>query len=194
MAEENLSSMNDQKFIVNIVQLPNKILREKSQDVVLPLSPEDVHLAETMIYHVEDSIKPNSKFRPAVGVAAIQYGIPKNMFYVYIEDGFGNVIFRDLLINPKVISKSNALIALKEGEGCLSVKESDPNQKGYVKRSLRIIVEGYSYFEKKVVRHDQSNYVAIVLQHELDHLEGKLFIDRIDHKNPWKKEKDLYTI
>ncbi len=186
--------MGDQKFIVNIVQLPNKILREKSKDVELPLSPEDVHLAEKMIYHVEDSIKPGSKFRPAVGVAAIQYGIPKRMFYIYIEDGYGGVLFRDLLINPKIISKSNDLVALKDGEGCLSVKESDPGQKGYVKRSLRIIVEGYSYFEKKVVRYDKSNYVAIVLQHELDHLEGKLFIDHLDHKHPWKKDKNLYII
>ncbi len=186
--------MSDQKFLVNIVQLPNKVLREKSKDVVFPLGPEDIHLAETMIYHVEDSIKPNSKFRPAVGVAAIQYGIPKNMFYIYIENENGDVLFRDLLINPKVISKSETLVALRDGEGCLSVKESDPGQKGYVKRSLRIIVEGYSYFEKRVVRHDKSNYIAIVLQHELDHLEGKLFIDHLDHKNPWKKDDKLVII
>ena len=184
----------DQKFIVNIVKLPNKVLREKSQDVPIPLSPEDIHLAEKMIYHVEDSIKPGSPFRPAVGVAAVQYGILKNMFYVYIEDGRGGVLFRDLLINPKVISKSESLVALRDGEGCLSVGSKEPNQKGYVKRSVRIIVEGYSYFEKKVVRHDKSNYVAIVLQHELDHLEGKLFIDHIDKKTPWKKDKDLYII
>ena len=176
--------MDDQKFLVNIVKLPNKILREKSQDVKLPLNDEDIHLAEKMIYHVEDSIKPNSKFRPAVGVAAIQYGIPKKMFYIYIEDSDGEVLFKDLLINPKIISKSDTMVALRDGEGCLSVRESEPNQKGYVKRSLRIIVEGYSYFKKKIVRHDQSNYVAIVFQHELDHLEGKLFIDHIDKKNP----------
>lgn len=186
--------MSDQKYIVNIVQLPNKILREKSMNVPIPLTPEDIHLAETMIYHVEDSIKPNSNFRPAVGVAAIQYGIPKNMFYIYIEGPKGDVIFKELLVNPRIISKSDDLIAIKDGEGCLSVDESYPGQKGYVKRSLRIIVEGYSYFKKKYVRHDKSNYVAIVLQHELDHLEGKLFIDHIDKKNPWKKDKNLYLI
>ena len=186
--------MSDKKYEVKIVQLPEKVLREKSKDVVLPLSDEDIELAEKMIYHVEDSIKPGSKFRPAVGVAAVQYGIPKKMFYIYIEDGNGEVLFRDLLINPKIISKSSNLVALKEGEGCLSVKETDKNQKGYVRRSLRIIVEGYSYFEKKVVRHDKSNYVAIVLQHELDHLEGKLFIDHIDQKKPWFREKGLYVI
>lgn len=187
-------SNKKEEYEINIVQLPNKILREKSHDVPLPLSDEDILLAKKMIYHVEDSIKPKSKFRPAVGVAAIQYGIPKNMFYIYIEDQNHNVIFRDLLINPKIISKSETLVALKQGEGCLSVKDSEPNQDGYVKRSYRIIVEGYSYFENKVVRHDKSNYVAIVLQHELDHLEGKLFIDHIDKKHPWKKVNDLYII
>lgn len=185
---------NKKEYEINIVQLPNKILREKSQDVILPLCDEDILLAEKMIYHVEDSIKPKSKFRPAVGVAAIQYGIPKKMFYVYIEDENHNVLFRDLLINPKIISKSENLVALKQGEGCLSVKESEPNQEGYIKRSYRIIVEGYSYFAKKIVRHDKSNYVAIVLQHELDHLEGKLFIDHIDKKHPWKKTNNLFII
>ncbi len=186
--------MNNEKYKINIVQLPNKILRQKSQDVSIPLSDEDELLAKKMIYHVEDSIKPNSKFRPAVGVAAIQYGIPKNMFYIYIEDHEHNIVFKDLLINPKVISKSENQVALKQGEGCLSVKDSEPHQDGYVKRSYRIIVEGYSYFEKKVVRHDKSNYVAIVLQHELDHLQGKLFIDHIDKKSPWKKTDNLFII
>ncbi|MBR2055994.1 MAG: peptide deformylase, partial [Mycoplasmataceae bacterium] len=62
--------MSNKKYLVNIVELPNKVLREKSKDVPLPLSQEDIELAEKMIYHVEDSIKPNSIFRPAVGVAA----------------------------------------------------------------------------------------------------------------------------
>ncbi len=184
----------DKRYDVNIVKLPNSILREKSQDVVFPLSNDDIELAEKMIYHVQDSIKPGSKFRPAVGVAAIQYGIPKKMFYIYIENNDGTILFEELLINPKIISKSKDLIAIGEGEGCLSVALNYPNQKGLVKRSLRILVEGYSYFQKKIVRHDKTGYIAIVFQHELDHLDGKLFIDHIDKKNPWKKDKDLYLI
>lgn len=182
------------KYPVNIVELPNKILRTKSLEVNLPLSDEDEILAKTMIYHVEDSIKPGSKFRPAVGVAAIQYGIPKQMFYIYIEDDNGQILFRDLLINPKIISRSENLVALKQGEGCLSVNEKDPDQDGYIKRSFRIIVDAYSYFSKKVQRYDVSSYVAIVMQHELDHLEGKLFIDHRDKKNPWSTSKNLELI
>ena len=182
------------KYEVNIVELPNKILRTVSKPVNLPLSAEDEHLAKTMIYHVEDSVKPGSQFRPAVGVAAIQYGIPKQMFYVYIEDENGNVLFKDLLINPKIISKAKKQVALQHGEGCLSVNEKDPHQEGYIKRSSRIIVDAYSYFTKKIQRYDVSSYVAIVMQHELDHLEGKLFIDHRDPKKPWFKPDDLLLI
>lgn len=182
------------KYKVNIVELPNKVLREKSKPVSLPLSKEDELLAKTMIYHVEDSIKPNSTFRPAVGVAAVQYGILKQMFYIYIEDEDGEIIFKDLLINPKIITKSDSKIALHQGEGCLSVNENDKNQDGYIKRSARIIVDAYSYFEKKEKRYDSTGYLAIVMQHELDHLDGKLFIDHIDKNNPWNKPKDLDLI
>lgn len=182
------------KYKVNIVELPNKILREKSKPVNFPLSDEDIELAETMIYHVEDSIKPKSKFRPAVGVAAIQYGIPKQMFYVYIEDSNKNIIFKDLLINPKVISRSDNLIALQQGEGCLSVNENHPHQDGYIKRSSRIVLKAYSYIHKEEKIYDVSSYVAIVMQHELDHLEGMLFIDRRDKKNPWNKPANLSLI
>ncbi|TNK94018.1 peptide deformylase, partial [Mycoplasmopsis pullorum] len=55
----------------------------------------------------------------------------------------------------------------------------------------RIIVDGYSYLEKKQRRYDAKGYVAIVFQHELDHLDGKLFIDRIDRKQPWNKRDNM---
>lgn len=182
------------KYNVTLIELPNKILREKSKLVSIPLSEEDEELAQTMIYHVEDSIKPNSKFRPAVGVAAVQYGILKQMFYIYLTDDDGNVVFKDLLINPKIISKSEDLVALRQGEGCLSVNEKDPKQDGYIKRSYRIIVDAYSYIEKKQKRYDAKEYLAIVMQHELDHLDGKLFIDHRDKKNPFIKPNNLTLI
>lgn len=179
------------KFEVKIIQLPNKILRQKSVDVTIPLSSEDDLLAKKMIYHVIDSTKENSIFRPAVGVAAVQYGILKRMFFVHILDEEDNIIFSDVIINPKIIAKSEGLAALRQGEGCLSVNESDSNQEGYIKRSERIVVDAYSYNEKKIKRFDCKRFLAIVFQHELDHLDGKLFIDHIDDKNIWSKNKDL---
>ncbi len=179
------------KFDVRIIKLPNKVLRQKSVNVTLPLTKEDDLLVQKMMYHVIDSTKPETHFRPAVGVAAVQYGVLKNIFFVHILDTEDNIVFSDTIINPKVIAKSDGLTALKQGEGCLSVRETDPNQEGLIKRSERIVVEAYSYNEKKVKTFDCKQFVAIVFQHELDHLEGKLFIDHIDHKNPWVIEKDL---
>ncbi|BAQ54637.1 peptide deformylase [Mycoplasmopsis arginini] len=179
---------------VKLVQLPEKILREKSQDIEIPLSKENIDLIEKMIFHVSDSQKPNTKFRPAVGVAAIQYGIPKNIFYILIVDANDKVIFNDALINPKLVGHSNHKLALSEGEGCLSVNESWPNQEGYVPRYSRVIVDAYSYMEKKFKRYEVSGYTAIVFQHEYDHLQGNLFIDRINKKNPWGKDKELEVL
>lgn len=179
---------------VKLVQLPKKILREKSQDVEIPLSEENIKLIEKMIFHVSDSQKPNTKFRPAVGVAAIQYGIPKNIFYILIVDQNNNVIFNDALINPKLIGHSSHKISLSEGEGCLSVSEEWPKQAGYVPRYSRVIMDAYSYFEKKWKRYEVNGYTAIVFQHEYDHLQGNLFIDRINQKNPWEKDKDLEVL
>ncbi|MEE3928428.1 peptide deformylase [Mycoplasmopsis ciconiae] len=179
-------------FNVKLVELPKKVLREISKEVTLPLSKEDDLLAQKMIYHVDDSQKPNTKFRPAVGVAAVQYGVLKRMFYVHVKNfDTDETIFSDVIINPVVLSKSFGKQALSEGEGCLSVPENYPNQEGYIRRATRIKIKCYSYKQQKEVEYDLTGYVAIVFQHELDHLDGKLFIDRIKRSNPWEKEKDL---
>ncbi|MGX9340497.1 peptide deformylase [Mycoplasma sp. 128] len=178
-------------FEVKLVKLPNKVLREKSKDVPIPLTQEDDLLIQKMIYHIDDSQKEGSKFRAGVGVAAVQYGILKNIFYIMIQDEEGNMIFRDALVNPRVIAHSELKQSLAEGEGCLSVSETWPHQEGYVPRYRRIKVKAYSYFEKKEKTYDVSGYEAIVMQHELDHLQGKLFLDRIDKNNPWKEDKNM---
>ncbi|MGV2392551.1 UNVERIFIED_CONTAM: peptide deformylase [Campylobacter lari] len=172
------------KYDVKLVLLPDKVLRKKSVDIPIPLTDEDIDLAEKMIYHIDDSQQPDTKFRPGVGVAAVQYGILKNMFYINSDFGPKNQHVRDVFINPKIIATSEKEIAIEEGEGCLSVGDNIHGQEGYVFRKNRIVFEAYSYFNKKVMRFDFTGYPAIVAQHELDHLNGKLFIDRIDKKHP----------
>ncbi|WP_199267019.1 peptide deformylase [Mycoplasma sp. NEAQ87857] len=179
-----------EKFNIVLTELPEKVLRKRSQEVALPLSDEDKELAERMIYHIDDSQTEGTKFRPGVGVAAVQYGILKRAFYVFVQTEDHKVLFKDVLFNPKLVYKSDKKIALAEGEGCLSVPEDWPNQEGYVHRSEKIVVEAYSYNEGKFMRFTLSGYLAIVFQHELDHLDGKLFIDRIKQKSPWLKNKN----
>jgi peptide deformylase len=76
------------------------------------------------------------------------------------------------LINPQIIKREGSVIS--ENEGCLSV----PDFRADVKRYASVLVEGVDR-EGKPVRLDRDDFLAIILQHEIDHLNGILFIDRI---------------
>jgi peptide deformylase len=108
---------------------------------------------------------------PGVGLAAIQVGWDRSLFIYDIspDDKKGLV---NVIINPKIVAREGEIIS--EEEGCLSV----PDFRANVKRAAQILVEGVDR-EGKPLRIDAEGYLAIVLQHEIDHLNGTLFIDRI---------------
>lgn len=171
---------------IRITQLPNKILRKRSQEVTFPLNDQVELFIRKLIYHIDESQKPGSIFRAGVGVAAVQQGRLLRIFYInslYMARASDRL--RDVVINPVVISHSDDMVALASGEGCLSVPEHIPHQKGYVPRYQQITVEGYSYTHKRVMQYHAEGYLAVVFQHELDHLEGLLFIDRINKQDPF---------
>lgn len=170
---------------MKIVKLPSGILREKSQKVSFPLSKEKIELIEYMIKYIDQSQEPGSEERAGVGISAVQLGHLDRMFYVNAPASDGEQPWREFLINPTIVKTSNESSALETGEGCLSVDDHIPGQQGLVHRSFKVTVEGYSYFSQKNVRVTKQGYQAIIIQHEQDHLNGKLFIDRIDKFNPW---------
>jgi len=108
---------------------------------------------------------------PGVGLAAIQVGWDKS---VLIYDIAPRDESRELqvLVNPKIITQEGQI--LSENEGCLSV----PDFRADVKRSEFVTVEGHDR-EGNPIRLDAEGILAIVLQHEIDHLNGTLFIERI---------------
>jgi peptide deformylase len=108
---------------------------------------------------------------PGVGLAAIQVGWDKS---VLIYDIAPREESRELhvLVNPEIITQEGQIIS--ENEGCLSV----PDFRADVKRSEFITVEGHDE-EGNPIRLDAEGLLAIVLQHEIDHLNGTLFIERI---------------
>ena len=174
---------------IEILDETNKILRKKSTDVTFPLDKETKKLIKDSLTYLEMSQIPkySDKYdlRPGMGLSFVQIGILKRIFVISEEIDEGK--FKSyVVINPKVISKSEELIYVGEGEGCLSVnREVD----GIVPRNARITVEAYDEEGNPYtirVRED----IAIAFQHELDHLDGILFIDKIDKKNPYKN-KDL---
>lgn len=108
---------------------------------------------------------------PGVGLAAIQVGV-NNSLLVYDVSPRDQERCLQVLINPRIISSEGSIIS--EDEGCLSV----PDFRSDVKRAASIIVEGYDRNEK-LLRIEAEGFLAVVLQHEIDHLNGILFIDRI---------------
>ncbi len=178
----------------DIILDDNPLVRQKSEDVALPLNNEDRELLEAMLDYVRRSQDPElceqENLQASVGIAAIQLGIPKKMIVVVVPDEDGNVQ-EVALANPKIISESVQNAYLNNGEGCLSVHEL---HEGHVFRHARIRVRGYDLIQDKNVTIKASGYFAIALQHEIDHLSGILFYDHIDPNDPWKEDAEAEVI
>ena len=172
----------------DIIKEGNPLLKEKSIDVELPISLEDAEILNSMIEYIFNSIDPEvaEKYdlRPAVGIAAPQIGILKKMIVINAYDEDGEEHFY-AIVNPKLMSYSDELTYLQGGEGCLSVEREAP---GLIHRHKRVTVKGHFLENGKLVNKTikLKGYLAIVFQHEYDHLFGTLFVDRINSTNPFE--------
>ena len=174
----------------DILDEKDKKLRTVSKDVTVPLDKEDLKTIDLMVEYLTNSqierLSEKYNLRPGMGMAAIQLGIPKR--YLTIVHEVGEEEFDTYIIcNPKIISNSAEKIYVEMGEGCLSVnREVD----GIVPRYARVTVEGYDTKGNKI-RIRAREELAIAFQHEIDHLNGIMFTDYIDPKNPYK-DSDKY--
>lgn len=172
----------------DIIREGNPILKTKCKDVILPLSSEDEKHIQDMIGYLinsqDDELCEKYNLRPGVGLAAPQIGLDKKMLVILASDEEGNTHFYPM-INPKLVSYSEEKTYLPTGEGCLSV---DRPVEGLVHRAKRVTVDTYLYNDGKLshVKLRLKNYIAIVFQHEYDHLNGILFVDRINKTNPFE--------
>lgn len=172
--------------IFKIVNDTNKSLREKSENIELPLSEEIEQLGLDMLQYVKDSqdeefLKKHPEVRSGVGLAAPQIGKNIKLIAIYLEDDKNGIEL--VLANPKIIAESAQKCYLSSGEGCLSVPDNHP---GYVYRNFRIKVKAYNVLAKKEETFTARGYLAVVLQHEIDHLSGILYYDRINNFEPFK--------
>lgn len=122
-----------------------------------------------------------------VGLAAIQAGIDKS---IIIYDPAADDEKRDfhVLINPEIIFSEGEM--LSENEGCLSV----PDFRADVKRSERVIVEALDR-NGKPLKFEAEGLLSVIMQHEIDHLKGVLFIDHISAlKRQLYKKKRLKAL
>ena len=177
----------------DILDEKDKHLRAKNKDVTFPLSDERKKLIADMLEHLYysqiEKYAEKYNLRPGMGLAAPQMGINEKFFVICHEETEGN--FKDYaIINPEMISHSEELIYAGGGEGCLSVNRE---VEGIVPRYARATFEGYDT-EGNKVRYRVREELAIAFQHELDHLNGILFYDRIDPKDPYKNIENMREI
>ncbi|MGB4985696.1 MAG: peptide deformylase [Erysipelotrichaceae bacterium] len=179
--------------VEDIILDDNSLLREKSARVALPLSVQDKEILLKMVEYVSDStddeLAQERHLKPAVGLAAPQIGILKQMLAVVIHEE--DKVIKYALVNPKVLSHSVMNSYLENGEGCLSVINSHP---GFVKRHYKIKIKAYDLLQDKEVIINAKDFLSIVLQHEMDHLNGVLFYDHIDKENPLKPIENSVVI
>ncbi len=159
------------------------------------MSEEDRSLLMDMLKYVDEStieeIAKEKNLRPAVGISAIQVGVPEKMTAVIIKDEEGNKVCEYALVNPRIVSNSLEKSYLESGEGCLSVVQ---DHEGYVYRSARVKVKAYDALQDKEIIIKADGYLAIVLQHEIDHFKGVLFYDHINSLDPFRKDPDALVI
>ena len=177
----------------DILDEKDKRLRQKSKEVVFPLTKEDKEAIDTMIEYLKnsqiDELAEKYDLRPGMGLSAIQLGIAKRYFVVVNEIDEGE-FETYILINPKMISNSVEQIYVTDGEGCLSVNRP---VEGIIPRYARVTMEAYDMEGRKIhVRAREE--LAICFQHELDHLNGILFTDHIDPRNPFKGRDSMRGI
>ena len=143
-----------------ILTEPNEILRKKS----LLVDQVDGDIQKLM-----DDMLETMYFAPGIGLAAIQVGVPKRVIVLDIarKDEPKNPMY---FINPEIITKSKDSLAYEEG--CLSV----PGQFAEITRSSNCYIKYLDYYGQPQELKTEG-LLATCIQHEIDHLEGILFID-----------------
>ena len=160
--------------ILNIIKEPDPVLRKKA--IKLRKVDEGVRkLALDMFETMLDA--------PGVGLAAPQVGKSIRLITIHIpedeEDGDEETSL--MLLNPEIVKATGEQTG---AEGCLSM----PGIAGNVTRAWNVTVKALD-MENRPVRIKADGYLAVALQHEIDHLDGILFTDRIEDK-----QNDLWIV
>lgn len=160
--------------IREVVIHPNEILRRKAHKVT--------DFGKEFQILIDDMIE-TMRAEPGVGLAAPQVAVSLRLIVVEFGDEDDETVPAKLYIvaNPEIIRSSEEMV--KGVEGCLSI----PGFAGEVNRSMEIVVRGQNRHGKPI-RIKAKGWLARILQHEIDHLNGVLFIDRAERV--WKIEEE----
>ena len=153
---------------LEIVTYPDNFLRQPT---------EPVENIDGAIQKIIDNMAKTMYAAPGIGLAAIQVRFNKSIliYDISVPDENRNL---QVLINPEIIEEEGEI--LSENEGCLSI----PDLRANVKRFSSVLVEGVNR-DGNPDRFETDGFLSLVLQHEIDHLNGRLLIYRI---SPLKRE------
>ena len=140
--------------VLEVVQIGNPVLKAKA---------EPVEKINKQILKILDDMADTMYASDGVGLAAPQIGVSKRIIIVDIGEGLIE------LINPEIVSAEGSVV---DQEGCLSVAGFF----GDVARAQKVVVQGLNRQGKRV-KIKAVDFLARALQHEIDHLEGRLFVD-----------------
>lgn len=162
-------------MVKEILVYPNKALREKSKDVTS---------FDPSLHALLDDMYDTMVSKEGIGLAAIQIGVALNVLIINLVDEEGMQKPENLfeMINPHIVEK-NGLTTYQEG--CLSV----PGYYDDVERASHIKVTYFDRYGKKY-EEEFMDLMAIAVQHEMDHLKGHLFIEKLSYLKRKKFEKD----
>ena len=157
-------------MIREILRYPDPRLKQPGTPVE-HINGDLVQLVDDMVLTMYDA--------PGVGLAAVQVGVPQRIVVIDVNhEEPGKHLLK--LVNPVITAREGEVIW---EEGCLSVMDYTAE----VKRSAKVEVNAWTPDEKEITLQAE-DLLAVALQHELDHLEGKLFIDRIS-----RLKRELYA-
>jgi peptide deformylase len=154
---------------MDIIEIGNQILRNKAKTITNATDSKIIQLAKDLITTAEAA--------NGVGIAAPQVAQSYRLFIMASRPNLryphAPTMTPIAAINPVILAHSDEIV--KDWEGCLSV----PDLRGLVPRYREIEVE-YTDINGKIKQQVLTDFVARIFQHELDHLDGILFIDRLE--------------
>ncbi|MFN4245966.1 MAG: peptide deformylase [Brevinematia bacterium] len=158
-------------MVLKVLRIPDQRLKVVSENVELDKENE-----EDLLKFIDDLIETMYNFPGSIGISSPQVGVHKRIIVVDARSNKKTTVNHGLIvmINPVIVYSEDKVIVR---EGCMSI----PDYTGNVERSRKIVVRGFDKNFREI-EIETEGMEAIVFQHEIDHLDGILFLDRI--KNP----------
>lgn len=158
-------------------------------DKRLKMASKDIEEFDENLHSLLDDMYETMMAKNGIGLAAIQVAVPLNALLILLPDENDEQSKENLIevINPKIINKKGSIVYQ---EGCLSV----PEYYDEVERAEWIEVEYFDRHGNKITR-ECDGLLAVAFQHEMDHLKGHLFIEKLSYlkrkkfEKEWKKRK-----